>query len=182
MKANLLVAKSIARERKRAKLSLSALADKAGLAKSTLSQLEAGQGNPNLETLWAIATALDVPFNFLFEVPEPQTSLIRAADGCEITSKSASYSATLLSDCPPNCRRVLYRFNLQPNTARSAEAHHDGTIEHAFVCSGEAFIGPDDNLEKMSPGDYYRYPADRPHTYKSMDEEVVLMVIIETSF
>ena len=45
-----LIASAIGRERERAGLSLSALAAKAGLAKSTLSQLEAGKGNPSIET------------------------------------------------------------------------------------------------------------------------------------
>ena len=45
-------------ERERAGMSLAELA-RAGLAKSTLSQLESGTGNPSLETLWALAMALD---------------------------------------------------------------------------------------------------------------------------
>ena len=181
MKANLLVAKSIARERNRVGLSLSALAEKAGLAKSTLSQLEAGQGNPSLETLWAIATALDVPFNFLFEVSQPQTNLIRAEDGREISSSLPSYSATLLADSPPTHRRVLYRLDLLEGTLREAEPHHQGTIEHTFVCAGTVRLGPVDKLEEIGPGDYYRYPADVPHSYEVLSGDAVLLLVIETT-
>lgn len=77
MTPNALIAKAVCREREKAGLSLSALAKKANLSKSTLSQLESGQGNPNIETLWAIAYALDVPFSYLFEVAEPDVTLIR---------------------------------------------------------------------------------------------------------
>ena len=35
-------------------ISLTELARRAGLAKSTLSQLEAGTGNPSIETLWSL--------------------------------------------------------------------------------------------------------------------------------
>jgi len=62
-----IIAAAIRRERELAQISLSALAAKAGLAKSTLSQLEGGKGNPNVETLWALATALGIPFSSLFE-------------------------------------------------------------------------------------------------------------------
>ena len=57
------IAASIRTERERAGLSLSELARNAGIAKSTLSQLESGAGNPSLETLWALSVALEVPFS-----------------------------------------------------------------------------------------------------------------------
>ena len=56
------IADSLRRERRRTGLSLSEVARRAGLSKSTLSQLESGAGNPSLETLWALAVTLDVPF------------------------------------------------------------------------------------------------------------------------
>ena len=58
-----LVSMSLRRERARAALSLTELAKRAGIAKSTLSQLESGTGNPSLETLWALGTALGVPLS-----------------------------------------------------------------------------------------------------------------------
>uniref|UniRef100_UPI0013B3B296 helix-turn-helix domain-containing protein n=1 Tax=Nonomuraea lactucae TaxID=2249762 RepID=UPI0013B3B296 len=76
-----LIAAAIRRERDRAGLSLSELAKRAGLAKSTLSQLEAGAGNPGVETLWAIAAALGVPFSRLVDPPRPAARVIRAGEG-----------------------------------------------------------------------------------------------------
>ena len=46
-----LIAASLRRERRRTGLSLTEVARRAGIAKSTLSQLESGTGNPSLETL-----------------------------------------------------------------------------------------------------------------------------------
>ena len=63
------IAASIRSERERTGLSLSELARSAGIAKSTLSQLESGAGNPSLETLWALSVALDVPFSRLVDHP-----------------------------------------------------------------------------------------------------------------
>ena len=69
-----LIAKSLVRERARTGLSLAEVARRAGIAKSTLSQLESGNGNPSLETLWALCVALDIPFAQLLE---PQVSLLK---------------------------------------------------------------------------------------------------------
>src|ERR1051325_7158723 len=65
------IAASLRRERRRTGLSLTEVARRAGIAKSTLSQLESGTGNPSVETLWAICVALDVPFSRLLDPPPP---------------------------------------------------------------------------------------------------------------
>lgn len=62
-----LISVSIRRERERGGLSMAELARRAGIAKSTLSQLESGAGNPSVETLWALAVALNVPFSRLVD-------------------------------------------------------------------------------------------------------------------
>jgi transcriptional regulator with XRE-family HTH domain len=62
-----MIAKSLVRERLRTGLSLAEIARRAGIAKSTLSQLEAGNGNPSIETLWSLCVALDIPFARLLE-------------------------------------------------------------------------------------------------------------------
>ncbi len=74
-----LVARNVRRFRHERGYSLSELAGRAGLAKQTLSSLEAGQANPTVLTLTTIATALDIPVaHLLTEYGSPV--LIRRAD------------------------------------------------------------------------------------------------------
>ncbi|MGH8829277.1 MAG: helix-turn-helix domain-containing protein, partial [Jiangellaceae bacterium] len=75
------IAASLQRERRRVGLSLAEVARRAGIAKSTLSQLESGTGNPSVETLWALSLALGVPFAQLVEPPRPKVQVIRAGQG-----------------------------------------------------------------------------------------------------
>src|ERR1700722_15266234 len=93
------VATSLRRERHRAGLSLTEVARRAGIDKSTLSQLESGTGNPSLETLWAICVALDGPFSRLPGPPPPDVLLIRADEGPTVAAAEADYQATLLAAC-----------------------------------------------------------------------------------
>ena len=90
------IAASLRRERERHGISLAELARRAGVAKSTLSQLEAGVGNPSIETLWALAVALDVPFSSLVDPPEEPIQIIRAGEGAVIRSEQAPFAAVLL--------------------------------------------------------------------------------------
>src|SRR4051794_678857 len=58
--------------RERRGMSLSELARRAVVGKATLSGLEAGTRNPTLDTLQAVAAALDLPLTTLLS-PEPAT-------------------------------------------------------------------------------------------------------------
>ena len=178
---NRMIAAAIQRERARAGKSLSALAADAGLAKSTLSQLESGAGNPSVETLWAIATALGIPFSFLFEQPRPQARLIRAQDGDAIGSSQSDFSAVLLDACPPGRRRDLYRVVLQPGRARRSAPHPPGTVEHAIVVSGTLQAGPDGQQEVLQPGDYFAFPGDLPHSYEALTPDTVIVLAMEAA-
>src|SRR5215813_576417 len=91
------IAASLKRERERAGLSLTEVARRAGIAKSTLSQLESGTGNPSVETLWALGVALGVPFSQLVEPPAPQIRVVRAGEGPRIHSDHADFTGILLS-------------------------------------------------------------------------------------
>src|SRR4051794_16348642 len=127
------IAAALRRERERVGFSLTELARRAGLAKSTLSQLESGAGNPSVETLWSLGVALGVPFARLVEPPEPLVRVLRAGTGSRLRSEHAELFATLLAAGSTHTRRDLYLMEMEPGTAREAEAHLPGSVEHLIV-------------------------------------------------
>jgi transcriptional regulator with XRE-family HTH domain len=174
------IAASIRRERERTGLSLSELARNAGVAKSTLSQLESGLGNPSLETLWALSVALDVPFSRLVDQPSrPRVSVLRRGDGATVTSERAHYVATLLAACPPNARRDLYLLRAEPGPPRESDPHQPGTVEHAVIGTGRALVGPSDEPVELGPGDYIVYPGDVPHICDALEPGTTVVMALE---
>src|SRR6266566_2043281 len=153
-----IIAASLRRERRRA-----------GLAKSTLSQLESGAGNPSLETLWAICVALDAPFSRLLDPPRPHIQVIRADEGPTVAAAEADYQATLLAACPPGARRDVYRIQAEPGHARASEPHMPGVVEHVVIGSGRALVGVAGEPAELRPGDYIRYPGDVPHVFEALE-------------
>src|SRR5438105_1118830 len=87
-----LLALSIKRERLAAGLSLTELAKRAGVAKSTLSQLESGIGNPSIETLWSLAMAMGLQVTRFFEQPQQTLRVIRANEGMTTYAETANYA------------------------------------------------------------------------------------------
>lgn len=174
-----LVATSLRRERARAGLSLTELARQAGIAKSTLSQLEAGTGNPSLETLWALAVALGVPLSRLIDPPRRAVQLIRADEGPAMRTEGAEYSAVMLASCPPGARRDLYRVRARPGAPYVARPHVAGTIEHLVLGSGRALAGPVGEAVELGPGDYLMYPGDVPHVFDALAPDTAGVIMME---
>ena len=159
------IAKSLVRERARTGLSLAEVARRAGIAKSTLSQLESGNGNPSLETLWSLCVALDIPFARLLE---PQ-----------VNKTQANYQAILLAACPPGARRDIYLLLTQPGADRISHPHPPGSVEHIIVTQGRARVGLTSAPEELGEGDYICYPADQEHVFQALEPDTQALLIAE---
>ncbi|MEU5696537.1 XRE family transcriptional regulator [Actinosynnema sp. NPDC020468] len=173
------IAASLRRERERVGISMGELAKRAGIAKSTLSQLESGAGNPSVETLWALGVALGVPFSRLVDPPAPQVRVVRAGEGPMIRSEKAHYAATLLASCPPGARRDIYVVNLEPGAARGSDPHLPGSREHMIVGTGRVLAGLTDDPVELGPGDYLYYPGDQPHIVTALEPGTSLVLVME---
>ncbi len=174
-----IIAASLRRERRRSGLSLTEVARRAGIAKSTLSQLEAGTGNPSLETLWAICVALDAPFSRLLDPPRPRVQVIRADEGPTVSAAEADYQATLLAACPPGARRDIYRILAEPGHARASEPHMPGVLEHVVIGAGRALVGAAGEPVELGPGDYICYPGDVPHVFEALEPRTQAVLVSE---
>ncbi|MDC0609847.1 XRE family transcriptional regulator [Vibrio sp.] len=166
-------------ERKKAGLSIAEVARQANIAKSTLSQLENGVGNPSLETLWSICMVLDIPISRLLEPAKPETKVIRYGEGITVISKRQSYQATLLAACPPNVSRDIYWIEVEPGQPHYSEPHSSGVIEHVIITKGRAKLGLVSETYELSEGDYISYPADLPHMFEALEESASAMLISE---
>ena len=173
------IAAALRRERERVGVSLTELAKRAGIAKSTLSQLESGSGNPSVETLWALGVALGVPFSRLVDPPTPRVRVVRAGEGPVMRSEQAQYTGTLLSACPPGARRDIYVLTLEPGSIRNADPHIPGSVEHFVVSKGSVRTGPVDNVVELAAGDYASFPGDVPHLYEALEPGTVAVLVME---
>lgn len=173
------IARALRRERDRVGISVSELARRAQVSKATVSQLEGGTGNPSVETLWAIATALGVPFSVFVEDEREGPQLIRASDHPGIRSAESPYEALLLAAGAPQARSDLYLLRAEPGAPRRSLPHSPGTTEHVVLVSGRASVGPADGPFELHPGDYLRYAGDAPHVFEALDAGTAAVLVSE---
>lgn len=176
-----IIANALVRERQRAGLSLAEVARRAGIAKSTLSQLEAGNGNPGIETLWSLCVTLNIPFSRLLEPDARRLQVIRRGEGLSVTADLADYQAVLLASCPPGVRRDIYLLEVQPGSERISQPHIPNTIEHIIIAKGRALVGPVESAVELDVGDYITYPGDELHIFRALEADTLALLVIEHS-
>jgi transcriptional regulator with XRE-family HTH domain len=156
-------------------VSLSALASQANVGKATLSGLENGTRNPRLETLYAIAAALNVPMSALTldrGAPAHEASPVRG---------DAVVSALLEVFEEPNAVFELFALTILPGAEQLSPAHPPGVTEHLTIHSGHLRAGPADAPLTGGPGDYLSWRSDVPHLYEAVaGQEVRATLLIRT--
>jgi XRE family transcriptional regulator, regulator of sulfur utilization len=176
-----LLARNLRRRRLELGLSASALARASGVAKSTVSELERGRGNPAVDTVWALSKALNTPFATLFEAdtePEP-VSLARISESRVVATDGSGFIIRHLLSRHDATEFELYILDLEVGVERKASAHNIGVVEHTIVLEGRVSIGPDGQEVEAGKGDCVTFPGDVPHTYRSMGERVRMLSIHE---
>src|SRR3954465_8316171 len=102
-------------------LSAAALARESGVARATLAELEAGRGNPTVETLYGLARVLGVTFaDLLVPADAPPVHVIRAGEGPQVPG--AVVQARLLRQAPGPAARVgRYGVGVLPGEPRHGD-------------------------------------------------------------
>src|SRR3954469_14587674 len=102
---------AIRAERTARGMSLGDVARASGLSKTILSRIEAGEGNPSVETLWRVSTAFDLPFGALLDLGAPPAArLVPARSGRRIGADSGM-TAWLVHAEGRSTRNELYELD-----------------------------------------------------------------------
>src|SRR5216684_6203572 len=159
-----LLAQAVRAHRESRGFSLGALAEKAGISKTSISKIEAGQGNPSLDVMCRIASALNVPVGSLFgEESRPQLQVIRHDEGQLVTSDSGLSIRPLLTE-GRNHRTEIYEMLLPAQVTYCSLAHIPGTQEFITCIEGDLSLGPGGQEVHLQPGDAVWFCADLPHS------------------
>lgn len=171
------VAANVQSLRRQARLTLAELASTAGIGKSTLAQLESGRANPSVETLWAIAAALEVPFARLVDEEGPALRVVRAADIPVVRSaESPGWAGRSLAFNDRRGTFEIYALDLEPGTTRHADPHQPGVVEYVLVVTGRLRAGPQSAPVEVATGDLLTFAGDVPHLYQALETTQCLLV------
>ena len=170
---NILVSENIKRIRQEKNLSLGDLAKLSDVSKSMLAQIERGEGNPTLSTLWKIANGMQVSFNTLIaqpKLPYKVTKLAEIDPILDMNGELKNYS--LFSDIENNFS--IYQIEVGKEISWISEAHLHGTAEFITIIQGTLEIKLEDKTFILKKGENLWFKADVLHSYRNLGEEITI--------
>ena|SRR5436190_4441000 len=173
------VARNLVDLRRRRGLSLEQLAQRSGVSKGMLVQIEQGRTNPSIATLCRVANGLGVAVARFVEVGEaPTVRLVRAAEAPVLWRGAGDGFARLLvgSDAP-DCVE-LWEWRIAPGDAFAGEAHPAGTRELLHVLEGDLDLEIEQTRQRVGTGDSVIFRADRPHRYANAGAALLRLVMV----
>jgi transcriptional regulator with XRE-family HTH domain len=161
------VATEVRRRRHQRNWTLDVAAARLGVSRRLLAQLEAGQGNPSLSTMLAIAEGFDISL----------VELLAGGDKPAITVQDDNANAPALWHGPNGgTGRLLlgsdplelWQWNLGPGEERASDAHRTGSREILLVTAGAVTItvGSAEPIT-IRRGQSALFRADEPHSYRN---------------
>lgn len=164
------VAQRIGALRRSHALSFDGLAQRAGVSKGTLVQIEQGGANPSISTLCRLAGALGVSVADLVtpeRVPERPVTVVHPKDGRILWTRPSGSSALLLAGTSGPDMLEIWSWVLMPGESFEASAHGRGTRELIHVSEGSIAVEVDGQTSTVAAGSTAIARTDRAHAYRN---------------
>lgn len=162
---SVIIGANLAEIRKKRGLSLDKVAEMSGVSKAMIGQIERGESNPTVATLWKIALGLRVSFSeFITEKRQP-VELVRYAELPPVIDEAGGMKVYLLFPYRPTQPFEAFIVTLATGCRHASDPHEPGAEEYIFLMAGtlDVVIGPE--TYRLQVGDAIRYRADQPHAY-----------------
>lgn len=171
------IGERIRQRRKQLGMSLRDLASEVGLTASFISQVERNLASPSIDSLRAIAQALDEPLFFFLLEPEGEERVVRHNRRRKlITGSNVTYE--LLS--PLNKKMEVVLASLDPGDGSIPIIHHQDTEECIFVLEGNLEVGLVDQIYTLEAGDSIYFEGPMLRSLRAYGNGIVRYLIIVT--
>lgn len=175
---NKILAQNLKALRDENRLSLDKVAKLTGVSKSMLGQIERGEANPTISTLWKIANGLKVSFTALINQPQPETQVIRKGDIDPLTECDGKFVNYPYFPFEEGRRFEIYRIDVEEGGVLKAEPHPDGTYEFISVFDGQLTVAFGDEVYEIAEGEALKFRADRSHSYTNNGSKIIRMCMV----
>ena len=156
--------------RKKWRMSAEELARKANLTRATVVKIEAGNGNPTIETIEALSSVFQLSSSELIRLDAEIAQ-------CE-TGNTSSFTKGQFAGVHvwfPNFE--IYHIKAQAEVRKESDpVHHDNTAEVCFVLSGKVRVTVAGQSHEIGPGMALRFKALHEHHFDVLEDAELLLI------
>ena len=158
-------------------LSLDQLSAYTTVSKPMLGQIERGESNPTVVTLWKIARGLDIPLSvFLADKPTERATVIRRAEQQIVLDDGGLYVMRHVLSAHHPLPYDLFHVQLLPGCHHQSEPHSVGVQESVLVTHGHMTIRVESVVYELDEGEAMHFYADVDHAYINTTQSVCNML------
>lgn len=175
---NQLIAVNLKEIRKNKGLNLEQTSALTGISKSMLSQIERGEVNPTISTVYKLSLGLKVPVTaFTAAKPKPFTSS-RKENIAPLTGDNGRYRLYPIFNFNDYQNFEIFDFEFDEGGQMEGNQQIVGTREFITIYSGELTLIFDDHEYVLKAGDHASYNAFDKYTYKNTGKGMVTANIV----
>lgn len=178
MEANQIIAENLKRLRMERNLSLGQLAGLSKVSKVMLSQIEKGDTNPTINTIWKIANGLKVPYTALLEQRENDTTIVKKSEITIQTGDNRHYRIFCYYPNTPQRNFELFQIELDAGHSYTSIGHSEKSQEYIMVLQGDLHLTVNNKTYNLRPDDTICFTASLKHIYASSGTETLKAAII----
>jgi transcriptional regulator with XRE-family HTH domain len=143
-----------------------------GVSKAMVSQIERGESNPTVATLWKVALGLKISFSEL--ITEKRAHIESSATP---TSRPSSTTPPASKSSPSSPRAGPPLRNIprhpRPHASHASDPHATHSEEYIFIIEGAIEIIIGSAAYRLAAGDAIHTHADKPHFYRNLADKPV---------
>jgi XRE family transcriptional regulator, regulator of sulfur utilization len=159
------LARNLASLRHTRSLTQEGLAKSAALPRSTVANLESGEGNPSLAVLVKVAAALGVPIDELLASPR---AMVRLWPAGEVASRTKGRGVQIRALVPePVPEEMMDVMDFEPGAVMAGTPHLPGTREFFTCLDGRVNLMVAGDRYELAAGDVLAFPGNLPHSYQN---------------
>jgi len=173
-----IVGLNLRRLRTERNLSLGQLAELSEVSKVMLSQIEKGETNPTINTIWKIANGLKVPYTALLEQPKREAAVVKKSEIGMQADSDGHYRVYCYYENTPVRNFELFQIELDAGCSFTSTGHAEKLQEYILVLEGELTLTVDGQSHTLGPDESICFTASGSHTYLAGGERNLRAVVI----
>lgn len=178
MSVSEIVAKNLRGLRSERGLSLGRLAELSGVSKVVLSQIERGDSNPTINTLWKIAGGLQVPYTALLGRQRENAQIVKKENIEAQLSEEGHWRLFCYYPNTPERNFELFLMELDEGFAHTSVGHSRNSHEYVVVLEGELTLVVEGEVFVLQADDAVAFCAEGEHAYRNNGRGTVRANII----
>ena len=174
----MILAENLKRLRNERNLSLGQLAELSSLSKVMISQIEKGETNPTINTIWKIAVALNVPYTSLLDQQKQDAYVIKKIDAISQLNEDGKYRLYCYYSNTPHRNFELFQMELDKGCRYTSVGHPEKAEEYLMILQGQLTLEVNNKTFILDADDSITFNASAKHTYLNSGEDLLKVVII----